>query len=57
MFSGRYKNIPFLKGKEKLFISEIVPKLVPVKIQPGEWVYRKNEYPHFCNYLFQYFYF
>jgi hyperpolarization activated cyclic nucleotide-gated potassium channel 1 len=46
MYAGLKERVPFFKNKDPVFISTFIPKLKPFKLQLGEFVYQKGEYPN-----------
>ncbi|CAD8125702.1 unnamed protein product [Paramecium sonneborni] len=46
MYAGLKNRVSFFKNKDSVFISTLIPKLQPLKINAGEFVYNKGEYPN-----------
>lgn len=46
MYNGLKSRVSFFAEKDPVFISTFVPKLQPIKVQMGEFIYQKGEYPH-----------
>ena len=49
MFKGVRYKMPFFRNKDKVFIASFVPLLNPMKVNPGEYIYLKHQYPNFGN--------
>ncbi|CAD8104029.1 unnamed protein product [Paramecium primaurelia] len=46
MYAGLKNRVSFFKNKDSVFISTLIPKLQPLKINAGEFIYNKGEYPN-----------
>jgi hypothetical protein len=51
MYNGLKSRVSFFAEKDPVFISTFVPKLQPIKVQMGEFIYQKGEYPHQGAYM------
>ena len=52
MHKGLINAIPFFENKDKVLIANLVPLLLPIKINANDFVYHKGEFP---NYRFFYY--
>ncbi|OMJ93516.1 hypothetical protein SteCoe_3492 [Stentor coeruleus] len=48
MYGGIANQLPFFKGKDSAFIVEVIPCLVPMKINEGECVYQIGDYADYA---------
>ena len=39
MYKGLTNSIPFFVNKDKVFIAELVPLLIPLKVNADEFIY------------------
>ena len=49
MYKGLINQVPFFENKDKLLIANLVPLLLPLKINAGEYVYQKEEFPNYST--------
>lgn len=47
MYKGLTNSIPFFVNRDKVFIAELVPLLIPLKVNSNEFIYKKGESPNF----------
>jgi hypothetical protein len=46
MYGGVIKKINFFTDKDSTFIALVVPMLQPLKSQPTEIIFKKNDHPN-----------
>lgn len=46
MFTNLRNRVSFFKNKDSVFISTLIPKLQPLRVASGEFIYNKGEYPN-----------
>eukprot|EP00828_Plagiopyla_frontata_P026464 TRINITY_DN34623_c0_g1_i1.p1 TRINITY_DN34623_c0_g1~~TRINITY_DN34623_c0_g1_i1.p1 ORF type:complete len:214 (+),score=33.73 TRINITY_DN34623_c0_g1_i1:526-1167(+) len=51
MYKGLINQVPFFENKDKVLIANLVPLLLPLKIQADEFVYQKGEFPNNIYFL------
>ena len=50
MFRGVRHKMPFFRNKDKVFIASFVPMLNPMRVNAGEYIYLKHQYPNLGKY-------
>lgn len=43
--------IPYFKNKDPTFLAHLLPMLEPQKINKGEFIYKKDEYPNYIYFI------